>query len=137
MLRRALITATTILVIVGPAVAWDEAAIAQLKQSKNCTSCDLKGADLRWANVYAAELGGAPNLVDAVMDNSDLSGANLFGANLEGASLRNANLSGANLSWGSLIGADLTGADMTDAKMAGVLFCKTKMPDGEVRSTGC
>jgi len=120
-----------------PCSAWDEAHLAKLKETGQCAGCDLSGADLRWANVYAAELGGAPNLVDAVLDGANLSNANLYGGNLEGASLKNANLAGANMSWGSLIGADLSNADITDTKMTGAIFCNTVMPDGEKLSTGC
>lgn len=134
---RAALMMIAVMTVAAPALAWDEAAVTQVKETKNCVGCDLSGADLRWANVYAAELGGAPNLVNSVLDEANLSGANLYGANLEGASLRDADLSGANLSWTSLVGADLTGADLTDAKLQGALFCNTIMPDGEKKSTSC
>ncbi len=117
--------------------AWDESAVAQLRDTGRCEECDLTRADLRWAAVYAAELGGAPNLVDGVLDRSDLSGANLYGANLEGTSLRNANLTGADLSWSVMIGTDLTGADLTGAKLTGIIFCDTIMPDGTANDAHC
>lgn len=119
------------------ALAFDEGDITQLKTTKSCIGCDLTKADLRWANVYAAELGGAANLVDANMDRSDFSGANLFGANLEGAKLRHANFTGANLSWASLIAADLTGAELGGARLAGAIFCATIMPDGTRNNKNC
>ncbi|MDE0698944.1 MAG: pentapeptide repeat-containing protein [Boseongicola sp.] len=117
--------------------AWDESAVAQLKDTGRCEGCDLTKADLRWAAVYAAELGGAPNLVNGVLDGSDLSGANLYGANLEGTSLRDANLTGADLSWSVMFGTDLTGADLTGAKLTGIVFCGTIMPDGSKNDAQC
>ena len=59
---------------------------------KDCTRCDLRGADL-----VLADLTGA-NLADA-----DLTGANLADADLTGANLEGANLDG-------VIGADFSGA---------------------------
>ncbi len=120
-----------------PLLAWDPDAVVRLKETRECAACDLSGADLRWAAVYAAELGGAANLVDAVLDGADLSNANLYGANLEGTNLRGANLAGADLSWSSMISADLTDADLTDAKLAGVIFCNTIMPDGTENDANC
>ncbi|MYI68610.1 MAG: pentapeptide repeat-containing protein, partial [Boseongicola sp. SB0673_bin_14] len=117
--------------------ACDESAVTQLREKGLCEECDLTKADLRWAAVYAAELGGAPNLVYGVLDGSDLSGANLYGANLEGTSLRNANLTGADLSWSVMFGTDLTGADLTGAKLTGIIFCDTIMPDGNKNDAQC
>ena len=111
--------------------------MARLKDTGRCAECDLTKADPRWAADFAAELGGAPNLVNGVLDGFDLSGANIPGANLEGTSLRNANLTGAGLSWSVMIGADLTGADLTDAKLTGTVFCDTIMPAGNRNDARC
>lgn len=127
-----------ILVLVPMAVAaWEPEAMTRLKETGDCPGCDLSDANLRWANVYEAELAGAPNLVGAALSDADLSGADLYGANLEGADLRRSNLSGAKLSWATLKGADLTGADLTDATVDGVSFCNTTMPDGRIDDTNC
>lgn len=128
-----------VVMVLVPSVslAWDKDAMARLKQTQACTGCDLSGGDLRWANVYAAELGGAPNLVNAMLDDADLSGANLYGANLEGTKLRGADLGGATLSWASLLGADLTGANIEGARFDGATFCQTIMPDGSRNDTNC
>lgn len=131
------LAAITIASVPMAAVAVDEAAMERLKETKICLSCDLSGADMRWANVYAAELGGAPNLVNGDLSGSDLSGANLFGANLEGAKLRDTDLTGANLSFASLLGADFTGATMDDANTQGAKFCNTIMPDGSENDANC
>ncbi|EAV2544410.1 pentapeptide repeat-containing protein [Salmonella enterica subsp. enterica serovar Cotham] len=64
---------------------------------------DLRGADLRNANLYGADLRGA-----------DLRNANLYGADLRGADLRNANLYGADLRNANLRGANLRGANLPD-----------------------
>ena len=65
---------------------------------------DLRGADLRGANLYRADLYGA-NLYRA-----DLRGANLYRADLRGADLYGADLRGANLYRADLRGANLYGA---------------------------
>ena len=130
---------TLALAICFPVVAlsFDADALARLKETGQCEGCDLSGADLRWAAVFAAELGGADNLVDGILNDANLTGANLYGANLEGTKLRGADLTGANLSWSTMIGADLTGANLTDAKLAGVIFCGTIMPDGVANDSNC
>ncbi|GKY89573.1 pentapeptide repeat-containing protein [Sinisalibacter aestuarii] len=135
-MKRAMAILTLALVPTG-SHAWDEAALDRLRETKTCESCDLSGADLRWANVYEAELAGADNLVNAVLNGADLSGANLYGANLQGTALRGANLQGAEMSWANLRSADLNGADVTDAKFTGAIFCKTTMPDGSVNDDNC
>ena len=70
---------------------------------KDCTRCDLRGADL-----VLADLTGA-----------DLMKADLEGANLIKADLSDANLSGANLLFVLLVLADLTGANLADADLTG------------------
>ncbi|ECW2599103.1 pentapeptide repeat-containing protein [Salmonella enterica] len=79
---------------------------------------DLRGADLRGANLCGADLRGA-NLCDANLRGADLCGANLCGANLCGANLCDANLRGADLYSADLYSADLRGADLRDANLRG------------------
>jgi hypothetical protein len=57
---------------------------------------NLRGADLRYANLWGADLWGA-NLRGADLRYANLWGADLRGANLRYANLRGANLQGANL----------------------------------------
>ena len=59
---------------------------------------DLRGADLRLANLSEANLRGA-NLSEADLRGANLIGANLRGADLRGADLREADLRGANLDY--------------------------------------
>ena len=72
---------------------------------------DLRGADLRGANLTDADLRGA-NLRGANLRGANLRGANLRGADLRGANLRGADLRGANLRGADLRGTDLRGADL-------------------------
>ena len=67
--------------------AFSEEDLKRLKDTKECTKCDLKGADLR---------------------GTDLRWTNLTRTNLTGA-----NLIGADLKWANLIGADLTKAHVS------------------------
>ena len=69
---------------------------------------NLSGADLRGANLRGANLSGA-----------DLRGANLRGADLREADLRGAYLSDADLSDADLRGAYLSDADLSDADLRG------------------
>ena len=79
---------------------------------------DLRGADLRHANLSGADLRGA-DLSDANLSGSDLSDADLSDANLSDANLRGANLSHANLSGSDLSDADLSGANLSHANLSG------------------
>jgi len=75
---------------------------------------DLQGADLRCAKLQGADLQGA-NLRCAKLRGADLQGANLQCANLQGADLRCANLQCADLWGANLRGADLWGANLRGA----------------------
>jgi Pentapeptide repeats (8 copies) len=82
----------------------------------NLSRADLGGANLRWANLSRANLSRA-NLSGANLRWADLSGADLSRANLSRANLSRANLSGANLSRANLSGADLSWADLSEANL--------------------
>ncbi|EJC7213223.1 pentapeptide repeat-containing protein [Salmonella enterica] len=79
---------------------------------------DLRGANLRGANLYGADLRDA-NLYGADLRDADLRGANLRDADLRGANLHDADLSGANLHDANLYGANLSGADLSGADLSG------------------
>ncbi|WP_078055490.1 pentapeptide repeat-containing protein [Listeria monocytogenes] len=72
---------------------------------------DLRGANLRHADLRRADLSGA-NLRHADLRRADLSGANLRHADLRHADLSYANLSYADLSYANLRRADLSYADL-------------------------
>jgi len=78
---------------------------------KNGTDIDLRGADLRWANLRCADLRDA-DLRGADLRWADLRGADLRWANLQGSDLRGANLRCANLQGANLQGSDLRGANL-------------------------
>ncbi len=82
----------------------------------NLSYADLRGANLRGADLSYADLRGA-DLSSANLRGADLRGANLRYANLRNADLRNADLSGANLSSANLRGANLRNADLSGANM--------------------
>ncbi|EJG9239661.1 pentapeptide repeat-containing protein [Listeria monocytogenes] len=82
---------------------------------------DLRGANLRHADLRRADLSGA-NLRHADLRRADLSGANLRHAdlrraNLSYADLNGADLNGANLSYADLSYADLNGANLSYANL--------------------
>ena len=104
-----------------PVLAFEEADLEQLKATGICKNCDLTDADLTGADLARANLGG-----------TNLYRAELVGVNLSGAFLTRANLAFANFENADLTGADLTGANLTQA-----IFCKTIMPDGEIRNPNC
>ncbi|HAA9321510.1 TPA_asm: hypothetical protein GHL50_08555 [Listeria monocytogenes] len=72
---------------------------------------DLRGANLRHADLRRADLSGA-NLRHADLRRADLRGANLRHADLRRADLSYANLSYADLSYANLRRADLSYADL-------------------------
>ncbi|ECU8313256.1 pentapeptide repeat-containing protein [Salmonella enterica subsp. enterica serovar Oslo] len=93
---------------------------------------DLRGANLRDANLYGADLRGA-NLRDANLYGADLRGANLCGANLCGANLCGADLRGANLRGANLRDADLCGANLCGANLCGANLCGADLRGADLR----
>jgi len=93
---------------------------------------DLRGADLREANLREADLRGA-DLREANLREANLRGADLREANLREAGLREANLRGADLREANLRGADLRGAELMNAKFYGKggtsKLTKEQLPD--------
>ncbi|MBE9228539.1 pentapeptide repeat-containing protein [Phormidium sp. LEGE 05292] len=112
-------------------ISSSENGVRRLFFTRKCARCDLRGTDLRGANLAGvdlreaqlegADLGGAnlwgTNLERASMEGTNLVGANLGEANLEGANLAGANLGSANLESASLGGANLRNAKLWDAKL--------------------
>ena len=97
--------------VIGHQKQFDRAEVLKLLKDgckKAILDYDLRGADLRGANLSEANLRGA-----------DLRGANLSEANLRGADLSEANLSEADLRGANLRGANLGDADLRDADLRG------------------
>jgi len=120
---------------------FGQKALEKLKETEDCTYCDLQNADLSGAQLHGARLSGSnlsganlskanlsdANMLSARMNRADISGANLSGAFLRSANFRDANLTGANLSRANLSGANLSfaaisGADLTDADLSGATW---------------
>ena len=96
-----------------------EAVVAAVKKK-----ADLRGADLREANLRGADLSKA-NLRKADLREADLSKANLREADLSKAYLGVANLRGADLSKAYLGVANLRWADLSGAKNADSVILET------------
>ncbi|EAX3926668.1 pentapeptide repeat-containing protein [Salmonella enterica] len=94
----------------------------------NLCDANLRGANLRGADLCDANLRGA-NLRGADLRGANLCDANLRGANLRGADLRGANLCGANLRGADLRGANLRGANLCGANLRGANLCGADLPD--------
>ena len=108
--------------------------ISLLKSSGSCVFCnltqgnfkgnDLKGVDLRYANLIGADL-----------SNTNLSGANLIKANLSEANLINANLSEADLIYANLSGANLDGVDLSNTDLTGVNLSGVDLSNKDLTGT--
>jgi hypothetical protein len=98
------------------------------------SDANLRGTDLRGANLYGADLRDA-NLRGANLYGADLRGANLRGANLYGANLYGANLRGADLRDANLYGANLYGADLRGANLRGTDLRGANLYGADLRGT--
>ena len=88
--------------------------IRKLRETRQCSGCDLRTADLRNVDLNNSYLRTADlraaDLRSSILRNADLVGADLADADLRGADLRYANLIQANLDGANLKSADLRGA---------------------------
>jgi len=122
---------TAIRILKKGTTAWNPWRTTRRGVSPQFRNVDLRGLDLRSANLVRVDFSGAnlegtdfrgANLRDAILTNANLSYTNLrfatlIRANLSEASLVNSYLSGANL-----YGANLDYSDFTDAKLEGTNF---------------
>jgi len=97
--------------------------LEQLKKTKKCPGCDLRGADLRGVDLSDANLEGV-NLMGANLEGVKLEDATLDDASLEDANLRNARLHGASMDHAGIEGAVLLGADLQDVTWIDGKVCK-------------
>lgn len=79
-------------IFAGGAFAFDADDLKKLKDTGECTQCDLREANLEGAN-----------LMDANLEGTDLSGANLKDANLNLARMKGAILCNTTMPDGSMI----------------------------------
>jgi len=93
---------------------------------------NLSGANLRWADLSWANLRGA-DLREADLSKANLSGADLSKADLSKADLRDADLRWADLSKADLRGADLRGADLSKADLRGANLRDADLSGADLR----
>jgi len=103
------------------ALAFKQEDLDRVLATKQCTFCDLTGAQLSGADLSGSRLSGA-RLSAANLSKTSLSGSNLRNVNMHHTQLLDANLSNADLSGADLAGADLTGASLSRAKLSGADF---------------
>jgi uncharacterized protein YjbI with pentapeptide repeats len=117
---RTLTTVATLLCfgLSGQAQAENQQDLLQLKNTGDCTRCDLSGVKLNQASLTGVILRDA-NLKGVDFTGANLQGADLTGANLEGAILNNANLTGASLTGATLKSASFENANLNFASMMG------------------
>jgi uncharacterized protein YjbI with pentapeptide repeats len=112
---------------INPAQAANPDHIAQLLETRSCSSCDLREADFR-----------GMNLSNTTLTKSDLTGANLMATNLTGA-----NLIGANLNDALMYSVNLTDANLRDITMnagtslSAATVCRTTIPSGAISNRDC
>ena len=70
--------------------AFDENDLIKLKETGNCSNCNLQNADLGGMNLRGANLEGS-SLKGSILIGTDLSYSNLKGANLTSAFIRSTN----------------------------------------------
>jgi hypothetical protein len=108
--------------------AWNQWREKNPDLQPDLRGVDLREAQLKGANLSGAQLQGADltevQLQGAALNFAQLQGAGLSYAQLQGASLRHAQLQGADLSYANLSGADLgvanlSGADLSEAQLQG------------------
>ena len=115
-----------------------------------CPGASFDGQD--FSEIPSVQGGGSRGREAADFSGSTLEGASFVGSNLEGvffegANLRDVDFQDANLRGASFYQADLSGsdftdadlenADMEDAMLEGVIYCRTKTPDGSVSNRDC
>jgi len=115
-MKKSILLALPILFLTANLYGYKPKDLGKLRDSKNCSKCDLSGA-----NFYEA----------------DLQEVNLNGAILHHANLRRSNLSGADLGGAMLFRADLFGANLTNTNLEGAKFCNTILPLGSISVKDC
>lgn len=114
----------------GAPLRFSNLFMARLERA-DLSSADLRNANVQWANLSGADLTGA-KLADADLYQSNFSGANLHAISAKGASFFMADLQGADLGGADLREADLKGAKLQGADLAGVDFTGAKMEGAEL-----
>jgi hypothetical protein len=114
----------------GAHLRFSNLFMARLERA-DLSSADLRNANVQWANLSGADLNGA-KLGDADLFQSNFSGANLHDVSAKGASFFMADLQGADLGGANLRGADMKGTKLQGADLSGVDFTDAKMEGAEL-----
>ena len=103
-----------------------------LNDEEGGLKADLRGADLRGANLCGADLRRA-NLCGVNLNGASLRGADLREATLRGAILYRADLREADLSGANLYGANLRGANLYRVDLCGAILCEADLREATLR----
>lgn len=114
-----------------PVQAANSSLVTHLLETRSCIGCDLRGANLKNADLRGV------NLTRANLKNADLSGANMMAVVLKQANLQSANLSGADTLVVDLTGANLKGAKLDQVDAATLRFCHTIGVNGKELNQNC
>jgi len=123
MLSIAVLTALVTGLTPVPSSAFVPEDIEQLKNTKKCPGCDLRGADLRGLDLSESNLEGA-NLMGANLEGVLLEEATLDDASCEKANFRNAKLHATSMDHATIDDADFKGADLQDVTWIDGRVCK-------------
>jgi uncharacterized protein YjbI with pentapeptide repeats len=112
-----------------------------IARAMQCPGCDLRGVNLKRANLTGANLAGADltgvNLHEAILREADLTGAILDGANLNAADFRLATLAGASIQRALMYqtifdGANLAEANLTESLAMHVSLSRTNLAGAQM-----
>lgn len=120
------------LVLQEPEPSLIESLGAQKALEKYTTGLELRGRDLRYADLEQADMRKA-DLRDADLQGANLPDADLQGANLQGADLQGANLFDVDLQGADLALADLQGAGLRNADLQGAGFRRAGLQGADLR----
>ena len=115
--------ATSLILMPVVSAAFVPEDLEQLKTTKKCPGCDLRGADLHGIDLSDSNLEGA-NLMGANLEGVHLEDVILDDASCEKANLKNAKLHGTSMDHASIDEADFTGADLQDVVWIDGRVCK-------------
>jgi uncharacterized protein YjbI with pentapeptide repeats len=130
-----LTTLSATLPMVLPAKAENPADVKRLLETRECSGCNLAGANLTGAHLLGADLRNA-NLKGAILVNTNLEGADLTGADLRNANLTGVFASNASLDYTNLSNANLANANVSNANTTGAILTGINIAGAKVFGSG-
>ena len=124
-----------------PGASFDGQDFSAIPSVQGGGSRGREAADFSGSTLEGASFVGS-NLEGVFFEGANLRGVDFKDANLRGVDFKDANLRGASfyqadLSGSDLTGADLENADLDDAILEGVIYCRTKTPEGSISDRDC